>query len=51
MLPKKDVSAAGETLLAGFVDKETKLLAAAFLSSTAPDKVYHITQSIYRILI
>ncbi|KAI4942579.1 hypothetical protein J4E91_009973 [Alternaria rosae] len=38
MPPKKDAPAAGETLLAGFVDKETKLLAAAFLSSTAPDK-------------
>lgn len=40
MPPKKD-TAGGESseLLAGFSDKETKLLAAAFLSSTAPDKV------------
>ena len=40
MPPKKDATG-GESneLLAGFTDKETKLLAAAFLSSTAPDKV------------
>ncbi|KAI4930366.1 hypothetical protein J4E85_004993 [Alternaria conjuncta] len=37
MPPKKEV-VAGEALLSGFLDKETKLLAAAFLSSTAPDK-------------
>ncbi|KNG44427.1 DNA binding protein [Stemphylium lycopersici] len=41
MPPKKD-TAGGESseLLAGFSDKETKLLAAAFLSSTAPDKTH-----------
>jgi hypothetical protein len=38
MPPKKD-AAAGETILVDFTDKETKLLAAAFVSSTAPDKV------------
>ena len=39
MPPKKD-AAAGESdaLLVGFTNKETKLLAAAFVSSTAPDK-------------
>jgi hypothetical protein len=42
MPPKKDATA-GEALLVGFDNKETKLLAAAFLSSTAPDKVCHLT--------
>jgi hypothetical protein len=37
MPPKKD-TAVGEGLLPGFLDRETKLLAAAFLSTTAPDK-------------
>jgi hypothetical protein len=39
MPPKKD-AAAGESdaLLVGFTNKEAKLLAAAFVSSTAPDK-------------
>jgi len=49
MPPKKEV-VAGEALLSGFLDKETKLLAAAFLSSTAPDKVCHITNGVYNIL-
>ena len=49
MPPKKEV-VAGEALLSGFQDKETKLLAAAFLSSTAADKVCHITHGIYHIL-
>jgi hypothetical protein len=39
MPPKKDASAAGEALLAGFTDKETKLIAAASVSSIGPDKV------------
>lgn len=40
MPPKKD-TAGGEAneLLPGFTDKETKLIAAAYLSSTGPDKV------------
>lgn len=39
MPPKKD-TAGGEAneLLPGFTDKETKLIAAAYLSSTGPDK-------------
>jgi hypothetical protein len=45
MPPKKKDTADGAdgaapgTLLQGFTDKETKLLAAAFLSSIGPDKV------------
>jgi hypothetical protein len=40
MPPKKEnPSADGNTLVVGFEDKETKLLAAAFLSSVGPDKV------------
>jgi hypothetical protein len=40
MPPKKEApSADGAKLLTGFEDKETKLLAAAFLSSLAADKV------------
>jgi hypothetical protein len=40
MPPKKDTAGAeANELLAGFTDKETKLLAAAYLSSTGPDKV------------
>jgi hypothetical protein len=43
MPPKKDVTGAdGAKLLAGFEDKETKLLAAAFLSSLAADKVSNV---------
>jgi hypothetical protein len=43
MPPKKDVPGAdGAKLLAGFEDKETKLLAAAFLSSLAADKVSNV---------
>ncbi|KAG9191494.1 hypothetical protein G6011_10228 [Alternaria panax] len=38
MPPKKDATAESSALLVGFTDKETKLLAAAFVSSTAPDK-------------
>jgi hypothetical protein len=38
MPPKKDATV-GETILVAFTDKETKLLAAAFVSSIAPDKV------------
>ena len=49
MPPKKEV-VAGEALLSGFQDKETKLLAAAFLSSTAPDKVCHIMNGVYYML-
>ena len=40
MPPKKDTAGAeARELLAGFTDKETKFLAAAFLSSLGPDKV------------
>lgn len=40
MPPKKKEATEGTvTLLKGFEDKETKLIAAAFLSSTGPDKV------------
>lgn len=39
MPPKKDTGGDTHELVAGFTDRETKLLAAAFLSSTAPDKV------------
>jgi hypothetical protein len=39
MPPKKDAPAAGEPLLVGFTDKETKLIAAASVSSIGPDKV------------
>jgi hypothetical protein len=35
--PKKDAVATA-SLLNGFTDKETKLLAAAFVSTIAPDK-------------
>ena len=38
MPPKKD-AAAGAALLTGFTDKETKLLAAAFVSTLSADKV------------
>ncbi|EOA85297.1 uncharacterized protein SETTUDRAFT_154868 [Exserohilum turcica Et28A] len=38
MPPKKDTGGDTHELVAGFTDRETKLLAAAFLSSTAPDK-------------
>ncbi|KAL5116131.1 hypothetical protein ACEQ8H_006028 [Pleosporales sp. CAS-2024a] len=38
MPPKKDAAASDGTLLAGFDNKETKLLAAAFVSSIGPDK-------------
>jgi hypothetical protein len=46
MPPKKD-AAAGESdaLLVGFTNKETKLLAAAFVSSTAPDKFDYDTMA------
>ena len=40
MPPKKDaVTVAESSLLSGFLDKETKLIAAAFLSCIGPDKV------------
>ena len=42
MPPKKDSAATGDSsnrILTGWEDKETKLLAAAFLSATGPDKV------------
>jgi hypothetical protein len=40
MPPKKNPAEGDQTkLLAGFEDKETKLIAAAFLSSIGPDKV------------
>ena len=40
MPPKKDAAGAeAKELLVGFTEKETKLIAAAFLSSTGPDKV------------
>lgn len=44
MPPKKDDTAgAGEAIL-GFTAKETKILAAAFVAATAPDKVgYGVT--------
>jgi hypothetical protein len=43
MPPKKDAAAGESTaLLVGFTDKETKLLAAAFVSCTAPDKVCYL---------
>lgn len=38
MPPKNAASGEAGELLAGFNDKETKLIAAAFLSATAPDK-------------
>jgi len=42
MAPKKKEATEGSTtLLKGFEDRETKLIAAAFLSSIAPDKVRH----------
>ncbi|EUC49466.1 hypothetical protein COCMIDRAFT_84431 [Bipolaris oryzae ATCC 44560] len=46
MPPKKDTSG-GEAneLLVGFTDKETKLIAAAFLSSTGPDKFDYETMA------
>ena len=51
MPPKKDAAGAeGNELLIGFTDKETKLLAAAFLSSTGPDKV-HMLQFISSIVL
>jgi hypothetical protein len=43
MPPKKDHAAAGaDKLLVGFEDKETKLLAAAFVCCTGPDKVSNL---------
>jgi hypothetical protein len=40
MPPKKDPAASTDSaLLIGFLDKETKLIAAAFLSYVGPDKV------------
>lgn len=40
MPPKKDTAGAeANELLVGFADKETKLIAAAYLSCTGPDKV------------
>jgi hypothetical protein len=40
MPPKKDTNGSESTkLLKGFEDKETKLLAAAFVSCIGPDKV------------
>ncbi|KAG9202446.1 hypothetical protein G6514_004422 [Epicoccum nigrum] len=38
MAPKKDASAAPETAITGYDSKETKLLAAAFVSSIGQDK-------------
>jgi len=44
MPPKKDTGDAGKTtLLKSFEDKETKLLAAASVSSIGPDKVSNYT--------
>ena len=39
MPPKKDASAEASHLIVGFDNKECKLLAAALLSMTSPDKV------------
>jgi hypothetical protein len=39
MAPKKDTNAAPETAITGYDSKETKLLAAAFVSSIGVDKV------------
>lgn len=41
MPPKKDTAADGapKQLVAGFEEREVKMLAAAFISSTGPDKV------------
>jgi hypothetical protein len=51
MPPKKDDGAAaapGDTIT-GFTSKETKMIAAAFVASTGPDKVrYHALSSTSR---
>ena len=42
MAPKKDApDGESNTLLVGFTDKETKLLAAAFVSCVGTDKVHN----------
>lgn len=43
MAPKKDTAAAPETAITGYDSKETKLLAAAFVSSVGQDKVRRST--------
>lgn len=43
MAPKKDAPAAPETAITGYDSKETKLLAAAFVSSIGVDKVRRST--------
>jgi hypothetical protein len=46
-MPPKDTSDGGKTtLLKGFEDKETKLLAAASVSSLGPDKVSNYTPAV-----